>query len=1591
MIRGDLPMLNDAVECRTSLVTSSRKLQRSEPDFARYLGLALAATDSEDFAFATAPAIEAAFRGSYERLAARAGDAPFFAITPATDLPNAPLIIDVLAPDTPFIVDSILAAIRAGGGVPRFLAHPILPFDPRDPAGTASGTALSALHIAIDPLPAPAARALKGELAATLTDIGRAVAGWRPMLERLQQAIAELRQVESVAALPADITEAVQFLGWLAEHNFTFLGMRQYRIAGTGKATTLSPVRGSGLGILSDAALKFLRSGPDYVEMTPQHAAFLAEPAPLLVTKANIRARVHRRAHMDYIGVKLYAADGSVTGELRILGLFTSMSLASPNDEVPLLRKKLAAVMQRSGHAPQSHAGKALKAALDTYPRDELFQIDIDQLGEFAAIIAALSDRPRVRVLARTDRFDNFVSVLLYVPRERYDSDVRARVGDHLARRFDGRVSAFYPHFLEGDLVRAHFIIGRSNGPTPVVDRATLEAEVDELTQRFGDRLMALAPDTAAMVPWRDAFPADYRASVPPAAALADIAILAALDVAFPVAVRLVLPTDGASQPTLQVFHRETPLPLSDRVPLLENFGFRVIEEQSFTITPAGGAELHLHEMTLAATGAVAIDYAELAPRLEAALLAIWAGQSESDRYNQLTVSASLAWPEVAILRAYGRYLRQLNFGYSQAYLATVLNAQPEAATALVRLFETLFDPELTADRDSASAPSRQAIAAALDATTSLDEDRILRRFLNLVEASLRTNAFQRDADGKRRPALAIKLDCRAIEDMPDPKPYREIFVSSPRVEGLHLRFGAIARGGIRWSDRPEDFRTEVLGLVKAQQVKNAFIVPVGATGGFVPKHLPPPGPTARDAIAAEGVACYRVFIGALLDVTDNYVGSKLVPPTAVVRRDGDDPYLVVAADKGTATFSDIANEISLGRQFWLGDAFASGGSVGYDHKKMGITARGAFESVKRHFRELDRDILTEPFTVVGVGDMSGDVFGNGMLLSPEIRLIAAFDHRDILIDPTPDAAATLAERQRLFALPRSSWQDFSATLISKGGGVFSRALKSIPISPEIGAALGLAGPSATPSAVMTAILKANVDLLWFGGIGTYVRATSETDTQAGDKANDAIRITGSDIRAKVIGEGANLAMTQRSRIEYALSGGRLNTDAIDNSAGVNSSDLEVNIKIALGELVRAKKLTTADRNVYLPTLTDEVAALCLRNNYLQSLAISMAERRGMLDFPDHVELMNWLEARGDLQRAVEYLPDAKALDLREKSVTPLTRPELAVLLAYAKISLYTDLLASTAPDDPYLAKELFRYFPEALGQLYPKTITGHRLRREVIATVIANAMINRGGPAFVSEMVAATSADAGTVALAYTAVRDSYGLTEINTAIDALDGTVTGDAQLGLYAAVQALLVRETLWFLRNASFAGGLEPLVTRHRNGVAQLQKRLSGLLPPGMAADIAAETARYEAGRVPTELARRIAELPVLGFATDIVAVAERSTAGIAEAAAAFFGVIATFGLAPVIAEGGRIALSDRFDRMALDRALANLTRAQRDLATDILAAGTGKPEARLANWRASHGTAVDKVAAALADLTGSALTVSRLSVAAGLLADLAQGT
>ncbi len=1551
--------------------------------------------EPDDLARLSRQVLEHLAQEAREHLAARRPGKPSIRIF---DVPEAGItVVEAINDNMPFLFSSTLAELGERGLDVQLVAHPIIRVE-RDGQGRLtrlSGEASGAehageiresfIHIHVARLPDAAARqALKVALEGVYDDVEHAVDDWQPMRARLAAVIQRYR--DDPPPLPKPETqEAIALLEWLRNDNFTLLGMRDYRFSEGVEAA--DPRDGTGLGIMRDPEMRVLRRGTALVTITPEVRRFLAEPVALIIVKANVKSRVHRRVHLDYVGVKLFDADGALEGELRIVGLFTSSAYTGGTRAIPYLRRKVATVLQQAGLDPESHSGRALQHILEDYPRDELFQVDPETLRLAALDILALEERPRIRVLARLDSFDRFVSVLVYIPKERYDTDIRRKVGAYLAEIYQGRLSASYPYYPEGLLARTHFIIGRDGEPTPHIPRETLEAGVTTIVRTWGDSLrdaLAAGRDGAGTAAlhgrFADAFSAAYREAFTPADAIADITIIDRLDAGRLRAVAIYRKAgDPPHRASLKVYAHGEPMLLSDRVPLLEHMGFVVVNERTYAIAPAGAqATVWLHDMTLERPGAAAIDIAALEPKLEALLMALFRGDAESDGYNALVVEQGLDWREVALLRAYSRYARQIRVSYSHEYMAATLVKHSALAAQLVALFTERFDPAIADAKQRARKEQaiRARIEAALAAVAVLDEDRILRQFIAMIEASVRSNFFQRDEDGEARKLISFKLEPRKVPGMPLPAPLYEIFLDSPRVQGLHLRAGKVARGGIRWSDRPEDFRTEVLSLVKAQHVKNAVIVPVGAKGGFIPKKLPPA--SERAAWLAEGTESYRLFVRTMLELTDNLDGDTLVPVADTVRHDGDDPYFVVAADKGTATFSDVANALSLARGFWLGDAFASGGSVGYDHKGLGITAKGAWEGVKRHFRERDIDIQTVPFTVAGVGDMSGDVFGNGMLLSPCIRLQAAFDHRDIFLDPEPDPAPALAERARLFKLPRSSWQDYDKSLISAGGGIFPRSAKAIPLSAPLRAMLDLDQAEATPQEVMTAILKMRVDLLWFGGIGTYIRASDESDTEAGDRANDAIRITGSAVRATVIGEGANLGMTQRGRIEAGRNGVALNTDAIDNSAGVNCSDVEVNIKIAIATPYRDGRLSEAERAPFLASMTEDVGRLVPRNNYMQTLAISLCQRRGAEETGYLGRLMQVLESEGRLDRKVEFLPDAQNLAQRERAGESLTRSEIAVLLAYAKLTLYDDLLESRAPDEPYFYHELDRYFPDAIRERFPDAIASHKLRREIIATGLANAIINRGGPSAARRVRDRTGCDIAMLAHAYAAARDSFGLYAIHDALDGLDNTLAGQRQLALYGQLQVLLLGQMVWFVRNLPADAPLEETIRHYADGIDAVAALFDGDDLP-----LADELTGLG---MPAAPARRLALIDRLVAAPAIVRIADQIGKPVAAVAGAYFGLDGVLSLGILVEQGRAIATTDHYEQLALERAIDGIAAAHDLLAIDVMRATGGALEP----WAEQRGPEIERSRAAIAEISREGLTVAKLTVAAGLLGDLARG-
>ncbi|MDG4883314.1 NAD-glutamate dehydrogenase [Mesorhizobium sp. WSM4884] len=1505
-------------------------------------------------------------------------------------------VITVVNDNMPFLFDSILGEIAESSGEPTLVTHPIVTVR-HDKAGVAQvlGDAgkedddrLSVVHVHIPRLTAEQAAALTERLRKILNQVRAAVTDWKRMLARLDQAISEFRY----SAVPLDkksVTEAIAFLEWLRDDNFTFLGMREFKYVGGEESGTLERADKPGLGILTDPDVLVLRRGTEAVTTTPEIRAFLHGPEPLIVTKANAKSSVHRRIYLDYIGVKTYTAKGALAGELRIVGMFTSTAYTRSVMKIPYLRSKAETIIAKSGFNPNDHSGKALINVLESYPRDEFFQVPVPILRKHANAILGLIERPRIRALVRVDQFDRFVSILVFVPRDRYDSVVREKIGTYLKTVFEGRLSAYYPAFPEGGLARVHFIIGRSGGKTPKIEQATIEAAIRDIVRTWEDALSEAA-EAAGSDPTLKSiaarFPESYRDSFSAAVALADAGRIARIGPDNPIAIEYYRHADQKPhQAALKIHHYGSPVALSRRVPVLENIGFRVISERTFEVADTGSGKVFIHDMELENSYGARIDLADGGALFEDAFLSVWRGDVDNDGYNGLAQTAGLWSGEITILRAYGRYLQQAGIPQSQDFIAAALNRYPDIARGLHQLFVARLGPTAETEGVVAAKHLKAKIKDALEEVPNIDDDTIIRRYLNLIEASLRTNHFVTDTK-ERGQSLAIKLDSQAVDGLPAPRPWREIFVYGSEVEGVHLRFGPVARGGLRWSDRAQDYRTEVLGLVKAQQVKNAVIVPVGAKGGFYPKRLPVGG--GRDAIFEAGTSAYKNFVSSLLSITDNIGIGGVIPPAGVVRRDPDDPYFVVAADKGTATFSDTANAISEKHDFWLDDAFASGGSAGYDHKKMGITAKGAWEAVKRHFREMNRDIQTSPFTVVGVGDMSGDVFGNGMLLSPATRLIAAFDHRDIFIDPDPDMVASMAERQRIFALPRSSWQDYDNSKLSEGGVIVSRSQKSITLPQAAATAIGLGKTTATPVEIMNAILKAPVDLLWFGGIGTYVRASGETNADVGDRANDAIRVTALDVRAKVIGEGANLGVTQRARIEFGMSGGRCNSDAIDNSGGVNCSDVEVNIKIALASAMRKGSLGRPARNKLLAEMTDEVGALVLSNNYQQTLALSLARKRGLADIAHQARFMTALEARGLLDRAVETLPSPAALAEREARGEPLTRAELGVLLAYAKIVLFSDIVASDVPDDPHFDRDLMGYFPERMAKKFAGEIRDHRLRREIIARVVANDLVNRGGPSFVNRLQEATGRTAAAVVRTFAVVRDGFSLPSLYKEIDGLDNQIDGQTQLDLYQSVSRLIFVTSGWYLKHDAGSAPLSQRIAELQEARKALEPKLVSLLPAFSRERIEERRHGLFKGGAPEKLAEKLALAEVGELIPDIALTARTGNADIVSAAKAFFAVSDAFRI-PRVEEAARsIMPPDYYDQLALSRATDTIGMARRGIAVAALTSH-GKAPDPVAAWLEAGGERVARIRERLQALTeGGDITVSRLSVASGLMSDLA---
>jgi glutamate dehydrogenase len=1488
-------------------------------------------------------------------------------------------IVEVVNDDMPFLVDSVTGAINLSDRVVHLVVHPIVNAS-RDAAGrllgigeaAAQGRNESWMQIEITPESDPSELArLTERLSSVLADVRAAVEDWRKMRAVLRDLGHELAVSPPLLAT-AEIAEARDFLRWLDDDNFTFLGYREYRFD-----SGLAEGRPA-LGILREARFSVFGGLRDFASLPSAVRDYLGRRELLLVTKSNQRASVHRTAPLDAIGVRAFGPNGEATGIRLFLGLFTSLAYSRGARAIPLLRQKVRHILERSGLSAESHDGKALLHILDSFPRDELFQASEGELYATVIGILNLQERQRTALFIRRDPLERFVSALVYVPRDRYDTALRQTFAALLEEAFAGTLSTFYTHLDESVFARIQFLVATTRGKVPAVEVEALEKRLAEAARGWSDRFeeQALAAfgeeEARARLRGVKPFPIAYRARTEPAEAVADLGRIKSVAEGSPLEVAL-RPRGEAWG--LRIYRAKEPVALSDMLPILENLGLRVIAEEPFRIDAVAGEPAWIHELSLAPVAVAARTGAEagLSESVRAlfaeALVAVWTGRIENDGFNRLVLAAGLSARQIVVLRLYGKFLRQARALYSQAYMEETLARHAEIARRLVRLFEARFDPQESAARDATAETG--AIENALEMVESLDEDRILRSYLSLIQKTVRTNFFQALPSGRPKPYLAIKLASSEIALLPLPRPLYEIYVYSPKTEGVHLRAGKVARGGIRWSERKEDFRAEILGLMKAQTVKNAVIVAVGAKGGFILKE-PPKDP---EKLGEEAVACYKILIRGLLDLTDNIVadgtgGHRVVPPRDVVRRDGDDPYLVVAADKGTASFSDIANAIAEEYGFWLGDAFASGGSAGYDHKALGITSRGAWKLVERHFRELGRDIAKSEFTVVGVGDMSGDVFGNAMRMSRRIRLLAAFDHRHVFIDPDPDPEKSFAERERLFHLPHSSWADYDKSLLSEGGGVFERSAKSIAVSPAMKQVFAIAGDHLTPAELIRELLKAPVDLLWFGGIGTFVKGPEESHAEIGDRANDAVRINGDEIRANIVGEGANLGVSERGRIAYALQGGRIDTDTIDNSAGVDTSDHEVNIKILLDGAIAAGALAADERRPLLSAMAVEVAELVLRDNELQGEALSLAEAGSAHNLDRHRRLIGDLERRGLLDRALEFLPDEETLAERAAKGKGLLRPELAVLLAYAKMALDRDLLASDLPDAPELAPDLAAYFPSALRGRLGARIGAHPLCREILATILANDLVNRAGLTFVSDMRARTSRSPAEVARAYLIVREVFDLRPLWGEIEALDNKIPADLQTEMRIEIMGLIEHAAAFLLHGRHLDLGREmPRLAPHAR---YLRHSLQEVLPPADQRLVEERAVRLAAAGVPRPLACAIGGAGFLASALEVAELAETSARSIESAARVYYGAGARFALDELRAAARRLPAATHWQKLAVEAAVDDAYALQADLCAQVLASDAAHSREPLSAWAAARGAALAPVEALAREL-GAART------------------
>ncbi len=1485
------------------------------------------------------------------------------------------IILEIVTDDMPFLVDSVGIEINRQGLIIALTIHPLIKVR-RDKNGvlqevvekskSSKLVAESYLRMEIETESMTEdLMELQTEIHRVLRDVAFTVKDWQAICRQIEKV---KKKVDDVSAVEEDEKEETKaFLDWLVDEHFIFLGYREYNLVEKNGQDILETVKDSGLGILRQNRDSVSKS---FSILPPQVRSYARQPNLLTLTKGNAIATVHRSTHIDYVGVKKFDANGNVTGEFRFLGLYTSGVYLDDPYEIPVVRKKLRQVTQRSGLQVGSHSEKALQTILRNYHRSELFQISTDLLYEISMGILHSQDRQQTRLFVRPDAFGRYYSCLVFVPRERYTTELRVRLQQILLEAFSGTSSEFTIQLGASILARIHFWIRTDPSRPKNVDLDALENRLVEASRTWHEQLFRALRSKAVpaeeaktlLKTYGDAFPASYIEYYQTAETAAlDVALMQAISSEKDVNMAIYrLPSDPRDVIRLKLFHLAQPIPLSSILPILENLNLRITTERPFPIWRKDKEMIWIDAFKTLHVRGKEFDIADIEHRMQAALLHLWRGDAENDGFNRLVLDAGLSWRQVSVLRACGRYLIQLGVPFSQRYMEDALVNNPNIAAQLISYFETKFDPQLEGREEQLKDTINQ-IETSINEVSSLDEDRILRLFESVMLAALRSNYYQRGEKGLK-PTLSIKLEPEKIDAAPYPRPKFEIFVYSTRVEGVHLRGGKVARGGLRWSDRREDFRTEILGLMKAQMVKNAVIVPVGAKGGFVLKQPP----IEAKALKEEVVTCYRMFIQSLLDLADNLIEGQSVSPPDTVCYDENDPYFVVAADKGTATFSDIANEIAINNNFWLGDAFASGGSVGYDHKKMGITARGAWESVKRHFRQLGVDCQTTPFTAVGIGDMAGDVFGNGMLLSPCTRLIAAFNHIHIFVDPNPDHSISFAERKRLFAGPNSSWRDYNQELISKGGGVFERSAKSIDLTPEIQQALGIEQSKLTPNDLIKCILTAPVDLLWNGGIGTFVKSKSENHADVGDRVNDPIRVNGQELRCKIVGEGGNLGVTQLGRVEFAKKGGFIYTDSIDNSGGVDCSDHEVNIKTLLNDVVKSGKLSETERRKLLEDMTDEVAELVLENNYRQTQAINITNFQAAQQLDSHARFMRSLERSDKLNRTLEFLPDEEEIADRQNNGQGLTRPELSILFSYAKITLYEELLQSDVCEEPYLDSRLKQYFPTLLRDRFESFMTRHPLRREIIATYFTNAMINATGLTMLQRFREQFNYSAPEVTQAYISAAEIFDTSSYRRAVEALDNKVPAELQIKMTIEAGRLIEPATLWFLQNHKLPINIATLVERYQHGVSSITKEILEVVTPEHKENIEHSIKKYEEAGVGRALATRCATMKTIYSALDIVQVAASADFDVIDAARLYYQVGHELELL-WLREKLTSLRGDYWQRIAAAGLYSDLYRYQRLITAEVIAGSNAKVNDMLPQWRQKHEVVLARASKTLSEI------------------------